>query len=101
MTLISPLSVSKRSQRPEEYLDRKDINGANAVIIACFHGHEDVLELLLRNGADPKPTADTGGPIPPLHAAAKYGYDKVLDLLVSRGGDVDARDDELKTPLHA
>ena len=36
----------------------------------------------------------------PLHAAAMWGYDRIVDLLIERGADVNARDRLWRRPLH-
>lgn len=35
----------------------------------------------------------------PLHHAAKEGHAEVIELLISKGAEVNARDNENKTPL--
>lgn len=35
------------------------------------------------------------------HAAASYGHDEILRLLIDAGGDVNVRDADGDTPLHA
>ena len=36
----------------------------------------------------------------PIHYAARYGSLQVLDLLIKRGANPDARDDLFRTPLY-
>jgi ankyrin repeat protein len=66
-----------------------DINGKNpdgktALYVACEHDHEDVVELLLRKGADP----NFPGPDPPIRAAIQYS--NILELLLEAGADFKA-----------
>lgn len=74
-----------------------DINGATALIIAAQQGHEDVVEVLLRAGANPNERSlhnpllfnDGGGT--PLTAAAFSGHTAVVQRLIEAGADVNAR----------
>ncbi len=69
-----------------------DINSCDAqdqlaVNLAAFHGHRDVLELLIDAGADVTTCASYQGYFP-LHCAAKSGHLPVIELLLKRGVDV-------------
>jgi ankyrin repeat protein len=64
-----------------------DLNGA------AFHGHWQLCEFLIEQGADVKrPLADTGET--PLHAALckanRPGYDRVVEMLLAHGADPNA-----------
>ena len=68
---------------------------------AFDHPDLDTAELgaaaLLGNGADPN--APEPGGHSALHAAAARGSLDLVEMLVRKGGAVDARDDEGRTPL--
>jgi cytohesin len=66
---------------------------------AARQGRKEIVELLLRKGADPKARTQTRET--PLHAAAAGAHKEVVDLLLAAGADVNARDDEGETPLFA
>jgi uncharacterized protein len=73
--------------------------------------HDLVLEVLLRNGANPncftKPKAETGSFMrdcrtkgeTPLHRAAAFGTERTIGLLLDAGARIDARDMNGDSPL--
>ncbi|KAK1242838.1 hypothetical protein MKX08_005650 [Trichoderma sp. CBMAI-0020] len=73
---------------------------------AIQFGHEAIVELLLRKGADMNVIFFTRyGPTgyKPLHVAAKYGQGKIVKLLLDNGVDIDTQAEEPKqhyAPLH-
>jgi len=54
------------------------------LIWACYKGYDDVVELLLNNGADPNYIK---GSKLPLMVATEYGYEDVVELLLNNGAD--------------
>jgi len=66
---------------------------------ASYNDHADVIELLLRRGANVNARTECGWQ--PIHCAAKWGNSNALRILVSLGSaDVNARTDGGLTPLH-
>ncbi|XP_055533867.1 uncharacterized protein LOC129723579 [Wyeomyia smithii] len=59
---------------------------------------EQMTRLMLQHGADPNLSTNTEG-MTPLHVAANLGRVKLVELLLKAGGDMDLKDDELKTPV--
>jgi len=107
-----------------------DSGGWTPLHRAAFDGARCSIELLLRYGADVNARDNEGNtPLhralagfgsedaalllaertvaganakgqTPLHLAAEFGYNRVAELLLSRGADMNARDNEGNTPLH-
>jgi ankyrin repeat protein len=74
--------------------------GARALHIAAAGGHLEATQALLHAGFPlSEPDARTGKL--PLHWAVTRGSPEVVDLLLRRGADVNARDNYGETPLHA
>lgn len=64
---------------------------------AAAAGHEKIVDLLLRHGADPN-IREQGG-YTPLHAAAQNGDEEMIRTLLYGGADLLATSDDGKTPL--
>ncbi|KAF6778441.1 hypothetical protein AHF37_02090 [Paragonimus kellicotti] len=67
---------------------------------ACRNGDAFRVKFLLDNGACVDMTDSSGRKSTPLHFAAGYGHRDVVELLLERGADVNARDDGGLVPLH-
>jgi len=65
--------------------------GQRPLYDAACHGHRDVAGLLIANGA----VVDGRS----LSEAVRYGYRDVVKLLIAKGVDVNAKDNDGKTPL--
>ena len=65
---------------------------------AASSGYSDVVELLLRHGAQVDDQEDRG--LTALHLAADNGYSKVVALLLQYNASVDVQDCRGQTPLH-
>ena len=82
-------------------LSAMKINGGDPppTIVAILQGHDDVLELLVENGAN----ASAIGKYPicsALHALAwNGGSSSAVDLLLRKGADIEAVDDKNRSPL--
>ncbi|XP_025832280.1 ankyrin repeat domain-containing protein 17 isoform X2 [Agrilus planipennis] len=73
-------------------------NHDTALTLACAGGHEELVELLIRRGAD-KEHRDKKG-FTPLILAATAGHDKVVEILLNNGADIEAQSERTKdTPL--
>ncbi|MHC4561413.1 MAG: ankyrin repeat domain-containing protein [Planctomycetota bacterium] len=74
----------------------------DAVLGAVNSGKTDILELLLRQGADVnarRALGDGGRGLTPLHEAARYGDVKIVRFLLAHGADVNAEAGDGVTPL--
>jgi ankyrin repeat protein len=77
--------------------------GVTPLHAALFGGKQSTARLLLEYGADPRPRrGGTGWPRAgwtALHYAAFYGFVDLIDKLIAVGAEVDAQDDDGKTPI--
>jgi ankyrin repeat protein len=64
---------------------------------AAAAGHEKIVELVLKHGADPNLIEQNG--FSPLHVAAQNGDMKVIRVLLYGGADLALTTDKAKTPL--
>ena len=71
------LSIMKSSH----FVDSKGSFGTTPLMRSSFHGHNKIVDLLLKNGADPN-IADIGGATA-LHFAARKGNVKVMQSLLA------------------
>ncbi len=79
-------------------VDVKD-DGWTPLMVAAFHGHKDIAELLIANGANVN-AKDAAGRTP-LYIAAMESHMETVELLVAKGADVNAKDSMAGlAPLH-
>ena len=64
-----------------------------------MRGNVNVAELFLRHGAD-HDSHNWSENMSPLRYAAKGGFVELVELLILYGAVVDARDNNIRTPLH-
>ncbi|WP_353274418.1 ankyrin repeat domain-containing protein [Wolbachia endosymbiont (group B) of Hofmannophila pseudospretella] len=68
------------------------------LMIAAENGHTNIVEILLKKGADVN-KKDSYGPTA-LHLAAKNGHTNIVEILVEKGADVNVRDHHANTVLY-
>ena len=71
--------------------------GSTALGHAAKHGHNEIAELLIVNGADVSAKSLKG--LTPLHYAAVNGHKEIAELLIAKGADVYAKSEGGETPL--
>ncbi|XP_073399122.1 ankyrin repeat and SAM domain-containing protein 4B [Dendrobates tinctorius] len=81
---------------------KKDINttdgdGMTPTLLAAYHGHIDVLELVCNRGGDPNKSDIWGNT--PLHHAAEKGHTNCVAFLINYGANIFALDNQLRSPL--
>ena len=81
-------------------LEARDIDGSTALHCAAWKGHREVVDFLLKAGADvhAQNSNDHWGTTP-LHAAAHANHTAIVQSLIDAGADVNANDMNGKTPL--
>ena len=76
-------------------------DGFQALGLACFFGHYDVVEYLVKAGAPVNSTSRNGLGAAPIQSAAAAGHEKIVELLLKHGADPNIREQGGYTPLHA
>ncbi len=75
-------------------------DGYTALHLACFFGHPNLAEMLLRYGADPNARSRNAMSVLPLHSAAAARKQRTIEWLVEYGADVNAAQQGGWTALH-
>ena len=68
---------------------------------AAANGNEEIAEMLLAAGANIQMPSVSNSNFTPLHHAAATGQSRMIRLLLRHGAEIDAADDDGKTPLLA
>ncbi|KAI3706592.1 hypothetical protein L6452_24448 [Arctium lappa] len=80
-------------------INAKDQHGWTVLHRASFKGHVEVVQILMRNGADIDIDARDEDGYTALHCAVESGHVDVLELLVKRGADIEARTNKGATAM--
>lgn len=75
----------------------KDWENLTPLHLAAFHGHKDVAEFLISQGANVNARTTSG--VTPLHMAAQIGSQDVAQLLLDHKAKINAVDSNGWTPL--
>jgi ankyrin repeat protein len=76
-------------------------DGYQALGLACYFGHYDVAEYLVKAGAPVNSRSRNELEAAPLQSAAAAGHVKIAELLLKYGADPNIREQGGYTPLHA
>ena len=76
-------------------------DGFQPLGLACFFGHFDVAEYLVKAGAVVNAKSRNGLQAAPIQSAAAGGHRKIVKLLLDHGADPNIREQGGYTPLHA
>ncbi|RSL47280.1 hypothetical protein CEP53_009996 [Fusarium sp. AF-6] len=79
-------------------IDEPDAKGNRAVMLATLQKSKAMVQALIDNGASCEDRDLTG--LTPLHHAARLGFNKGLELLINKVGDVDLTDRKGFTAVH-
>ena len=83
-----------------DFQERGGVMESSPLIEATFHGHEDVVVLLLEKGAGAGVFDRDKHGMTSLHMTAHTGHLAIVRLLLEHGADVSARSNIGLTPLH-
>ncbi|XP_010772056.1 ankyrin repeat and SAM domain-containing protein 4B [Notothenia coriiceps] len=89
------LDLLKEATRKD--LNSTDEDGMTPTLLAAFHGHVDVLQLICSREGDPNKSDIWGNT--PLHHAAANGHMHILSFLVNFGVNLFALDNESHTAM--
>jgi uncharacterized protein len=76
-------------------------DGFQALGLACYFGHLDVADYLIKAGAPVNAPSRNELSAAPIQSAAAAGHVKIVDLLLKNGADPNIREAGGYTPLHA
>ena len=76
-------------------------DGFQALGLACYFGHYDVAEYLIKAGAPVNARSRNDLKAAPIHSAAAAGHSKIVTLLLKHKADPNIREQGGFTPLHA
>jgi ankyrin repeat protein len=79
-------------------INAEDDDGDTALLIACWRGNKEIVELLLENGADVNYETDAYF-YTALMNASGHGHAEIVRLLLNHGAKVNAEDDWQLTSL--
>lgn len=88
----------RRPRLPRADVNAVEVRQKTALHLAVAHGRDDIIELLIKYGADVMAKSD--GSWTPLHNACEQGSVKVLKILMAQGADVNSKLLNGMTPLH-
>lgn len=75
-------------------------DGFQPLGLACYFGHHQMAEFLIKAGAAVNSPARNGLGAAPLHSAAAAGQLKLVNLLLDNDADPNTREQNGSTPLH-
>lgn len=76
-------------------------DGFQALGLACYFGHFDVAEYLIKAGAPINSQSRNELETTPIHSAVWGGHTKIVQLLLRHGADPNIREQGDQAPLHA
>jgi ankyrin repeat protein len=86
--------------RDPELVNSYAQDGFQALGLACFFGHYDIAEYLIKAGSPINSTARNDLKATPLHSAAAGRHERIVQLLLRHDADPNLREQGDFTPLH-
>ena len=96
---VGHIKAVKRNLASGTNVNAKDENGVTPLLVATANGRKEIVELLIKEGADVN--AKVNG-VTPLHQVAQQGHKEIAKLLIAKGAHLNEKDDVGKlgrTPL--
>lgn len=81
-------------------IDAQNSHGFTPLHLAILHRFEPVARMLIEKGAEFRKDWPGRHRQTALHVASYFGLTPIVQLLLEKGADVEARDVQLRTPLH-
>ncbi|PUU81960.1 ankyrin repeat-containing domain protein, partial [Tuber borchii] len=83
-------------------LEIVDRDGKTPLLLACYNGYEEIMEFLVRNGANVNARLPAGTWIPDvtlLHGLMWPNFERLVRLALESGADPEVRDDQHRRPI--
>jgi ankyrin repeat protein len=94
------LKLTATTEPFRKALSMEDCNGETLLYLAVKFGNEQIVRVLLEEGAQTDAISSVHNKQSPLHLAVKSNSRDVVDLLLKRGASPDIMDRYRNTPLH-
>ena len=94
---ILDINYSKQTLRINLWDKIKSWSPLFYIIDSCDNGQPDIVQLLIKNGADLTVTDNKG--VTPLHLASFHGQDENVEFLLKNGANIDSMDIYSRSPL--
>ena len=94
-------NVIRQLARDPQLVNAYAEDGFQPLGLACYFGHLETAEYLIKAGAPINFASRNGLKAAPLQSATAAGYEKIVQMLLEFGADPNVREQGGYTPLHA